>query len=111
MHLTYRTIMCILIISVVIVYSKKLSNNILAVHVVILVVTAGVMAVNSSGVKIEFHFISSCAPAKSSAVVGDDEQLLINLRECHDINRPSEYKTWANKLITPLRDRLVYHII
>ena len=57
--------------------------------------------------KVELHFISSCAPA---AVAGD-EQLLINLRECHDINRPSEYKTWANKMITPLRDRLVCRVV
>lgn len=63
------------------------------------------MAFNSSGDKVELHFISSCAPPAG------DEQLLINLRECHDIIRPSEYKTWANKVITPLRDRLVYHIV
>lgn len=54
--------------------------------------------------KIQLHFISSCAPAKPPAN-NDSEELLINLQECHDINRPSEHSTWTGKFITPLRDR------
>ena len=69
------------------------------------------MAVNNSGSdKVELHFISSCVPTKPPAV-HDDEQLLINLQECHDVNRPSQHDTWSGKLIIPLRDRLVYRNI
>lgn len=58
----------------------------------------------TSDCKIQLNFISSCAPAKSGHT-SDTEQLLANLQECHDIDRPSEYKRWTG--ITPLRDRLV----
>ena len=54
--------------------------------------------------KLELHFISS-----KPAVLNNDEQLLINLQECSDIMRPSQQPTWSDKLITPLRDRLVHH--
>ena len=76
-----------------------------------IVVVIGVMAENSSGDKVELYFISCCAPVKSSAAVRNDEELLINLQDCHDINRPSDYEAWTNKMITPLRDRLVHHVI
>lgn len=65
-------------------------------------IITGVMAVKSSG-KIQLHFISSAKPPAGN----DSEQLLINLQQCYDINRPSQHNTWSNKPITPLRDRLV----
>ena len=81
--------------------------NLLEYLLCVVILDISVMASNSNDDKVELHFISSCAPA----TVAGDEQLLINLQECRDINRPSEYKTWANKMITPLRDRLVYCIV
>ena len=62
----------------------------------------------SSDCKIQINFISSCVPAKSpTGRSNDTEQLLVNLEEYCDIDRPSDHKRWAG--ITPLRDRLVKH--
>jgi len=69
------------------------------------------MAVKSSDCKIQLNFIS-CAPAKShTGHTSDTEQLLGNLYECHDINRPSEHKRWTGMFISPLRDRLVDRVV
>lgn len=73
-----------------------------------IVMMTGVMAVKGSGSKVQLHFISSRVSSKSCAGHSEDtEQLLIDLQQCHDISRPSQHKTWTDKVITPLRDRLV----
>lgn len=76
-----------------------------------MVVVIGIMAVKSSSDgKIELNFISSRVSTK---LLGHNEntEVLINLQECHDIDRPSEDKRWSDMFITPLRDRSANHIM
>ncbi|XP_065898409.1 uncharacterized protein [Dysidea avara] len=60
--------------------------------------------------KVQIRFISARAPTKPSTVAtvsDDDDKIVVDLREHHDLIKPSEHDTWANTMITPLRDRIM----
>jgi len=53
--------------------------------------------------KVQLNFISARAPTEPS--VAADNSMTVDLREYHDLIRPSEHDTWAGTMVTPLRDR------
>jgi len=58
--------------------------------------------------KVQLNFISARAPTKLSAP-DDNNNMIVDLREYHDLIKPSEHDTWAGTMVTPLRDRWVCH--
>ena len=55
--------------------------------------------------KTQLNLISARAPSKSP--VAADNNIIIDLREYHDLVQPAEHDIWTNTVITPLRDRWV----